>query len=157
MENTPNKTKFIVLSCIAILLVIAFMMKSYVFGEGKTKQLYNKNQEYQAYSAKIPTESKKLDEVLIEYISEANTVALSFPINQPNPVGTVTLFHPSKTNKDRIFELKTDPSKRMYIRVDDFEKGIWRIKVEWQGEDKMYVKEDKINLQPNDWSRPIHK
>jgi FixH len=157
MENTSNKTKLIVLSCIVLFLVIGFMFKPLAFGEGKTKQLYNKNQEYQAYTAKTKNTAKTLDEVTIEYISEANTVALSFPTNQPNPVGTVTFFHPSKTNKDRVFELKTDPSKRMYIRVDDYEKGIWRVKVAWQGEDKLYVKEDKINLQPNDWSRPIHK
>ena len=45
----------------------------------------------------------------------------------------------------------------MFIRVDGFEKGLWRIKVEWQGEDKVYEKEEKINLEPNDWARPIHK
>jgi hypothetical protein len=96
-------------------------------------------------------------EVRIEYISEANTVILYFPQNEPAPVGKVTFFNILKTNKNRIFELKTEPSKQMFILVDDLEKGVWKIKVEWQGEDKIYSQEEKITLEPNDWARPIHE
>jgi hypothetical protein len=95
--------------------------------------------------------------VRIEYISEANTVILYFPQNEPAPVGKVTFLNALKTNKNRIFELKTEPSKQMFILVDDLEKGVWKIKVEWQGEDKMYSQEEKINIEPNDWARPIHE
>jgi hypothetical protein len=45
----------------------------------------------------------------------------------------------------------------MMIRVDDFQKGLWRVQVEWQAEDKTYYKEEKINIEPNDWARPVHK
>jgi hypothetical protein len=96
-------------------------------------------------------------EVRIEYISEANTIILYFPQNEPAPVGKVTFLNPLKTNKARIFELKTEPSKQMFILVDNLEKGVWSIKVEWQGEDKMYSQEEKINLEPNDWARPLHE
>lgn len=96
-------------------------------------------------------------EVKIEYISEANTIILYFPQNEPAPVGKVTFLNPYKTDKNHIFELKTDPSKRMFILVDNLEKGVWRLKVEWQGEDKMYSQEEKINLEPNNWERPIHE
>ena len=97
------------------------------------------------------------NDMTIDYIYEANTIILNFPQNQPAPTGKVTFFSPSKVDKDRIFELKTDPSKRMFILVEDFTKGLWKIKVEWQGEDKMYAHEDSFNSQPNDWARPIHK
>jgi hypothetical protein len=116
MENTPNKTRLVVLSGIVVFLILGFFIKSQIFGENKTKKRYDKNQDYKAFTAKAETGSNALDELVIEYVTEANTVALSFPTNQPNPVGKVTFFHPSKTNKDRVFDLKTDPSKRMYIR-----------------------------------------
>ena len=96
-------------------------------------------------------------EMKIEYISEANTVILYFPQNQPAPVGKVTFLNPLKTDRNPIFELKTDLSKRMFILVDNLEKGMWKVKVEWQGEATMYVQEENLNLEPNNWSRPIHE
>jgi hypothetical protein len=93
----------------------------------------------------------------IDYIYEANTIIVNFPQNQPAPTGKVTFFSPTKAEKNRIFEIKPEPSKRMFIRIDDFEKGVWRIKVEWQSEDKVNVYEENINLEPNEWARPIHK
>ena len=95
-------------------------------------------------------------EPLIHYVADANTIILEFPQNQPVPVGKVTFFHPKQVDKNRIFDLKIDPSKQMFIRVDAFDKGIWRIVVEWQGEDKVYTKEEKINIQPNGFERPVH-
>lgn len=97
------------------------------------------------------------NDMSIQYIAEANTVVLKFPLNLAPPVGNVTFFRPSETDKDRIFELKTDPARQMFIRVDDFQKGLWRVQVEWQAEDKTYFKEEKIVIEPNDWARPIHK
>jgi hypothetical protein len=96
-------------------------------------------------------------EMTIDYIYEANTIIVNFPQNQPAPTGKVTFFSPTKAEKNRIFEIKPEPSKRMFIRIDDFEKGVWRIKVEWQSEDKVNVYEENINLEPNEWARPIHK
>ena len=105
-----------------------------------------------------PQNAKQLKEdMTIQYVAEANTVIIKFPQTLPTPVGKVTFFHPSENDKDRIFELKTDPSRQMFIRVDGFQKGLWRVQVEWQGEDKMYYKEEKINIQPNDWARPVHE
>ncbi len=97
------------------------------------------------------------NDMTIQYVTEANTVILQFPLNQPAPIGNVTFFRPSETDKDRIFPLKTDPARQMFIRVDDFQKGLWRVQVEWQGEDKTYYKEEKIYIEPNDWARPVHK
>lgn len=96
------------------------------------------------------------DSVRINYVYEANTVVLKFPLNQPAPVGKVLFFFAENRKKDRGFDLKTDPSKQMFIPLDGFEKGTWRILIEWQGEDKIYSQEDSIHVQPNDWARPLH-
>ncbi len=95
--------------------------------------------------------------VRIEYIAEANTVILYFPQNEPSPNGKITFLNVLKTNKNYIFDLNTDISKRMFILVDGFEKGAWTIKIEWQGEDKIYTHQETLNIEPNDWARPIHQ
>jgi nitrogen fixation protein FixH len=121
------------------------------------KNYYDDDINYQAHKVKVQNGAALAQDMTIEYVAEANTIILHFPQNQPEPIGKVTFFRPSKTDKDRSFDLKTDPSKRMFIRVDDFEKGLWIVQVEWQGEDKLYYKEEKINIEPNDWARPIHE
>jgi nitrogen fixation protein FixH len=121
------------------------------------KNYYDDDINYQAHKVKVQNGAALAQDMTIEYVAEANTIILHFPQNQPAPIGKVTFFRPSKTDKDRSFDLKTDPSKRMFIRVDDFEKGLWIVQVEWQGEDKLYYKEEKINIEPNDWARPIHE
>ena len=111
------------------------------------------------YQARIVAPQKfaiSPDGMTIDYISEANTVVVKFPVSQPAPVGKVLFFHPSNKQKDRGFELKTDPSKQMFIPLNDFEKGKWRVHVEWQGEDKIYTKEEIIAVQPHEWARPVH-
>ena len=95
-------------------------------------------------------------DVVIEYNTEANTIVLNFPQEKPVPAGSVTISDSSKNHKSHVFELKTNPMKRMYIRVDNFEKGVWIVKVARQGEDKIYETEEKFNIIPNNWSRPIH-
>jgi FixH len=112
---------------------------------------------HQNLVASVKKTAASPNEMSIDYIYEANTIILNFPQNQPAPTGKVTFFSPTKAEKNRIFELKPDLSKRMFIMIDGFEKGVWRIKVEWQAEDKVNVYEESINLEPNEWARPIHK
>ncbi len=118
---------------------------------------YDDDINLQAHLDKKQNTAKMTQEMTIMYVADANTVILQFPHNQPAPTGKVTFFRPSQNDKDRIFELKTDPAKQMFIRLDDFEKGLWRVQVEWQAEDKIYYKEEKINIEPTNWARPVHK
>ncbi len=106
--------------------------------------------------AQMDKPTKGLSKLIINYVADANTIILEFPQNEPTPVGKVTFFHPKQTDKNRAFDLKIDPAKQMFIRIDGFDKGVWRIVVAWQGEDKINTHEEKINLQPSDWERPVH-
>ncbi len=124
---------------------------------GNASQPKNEEASHQNYMSSVQKTAKSAHDMSIDYVSEANTIILQFAKEDPAPTGKVTFFSPTKAANNRTFELKTDPSKRMFIRIEGFEKGMWRIKVEWQGEDKVYEKEEKINLEPNDWARPIHK
>jgi nitrogen fixation protein FixH len=144
-------------SSFAILMIGLVIKSSYSPALVIKKNYYDDDINYQAHKEKVQNAVNLAQNMRIEYVAEANTVILHFPENEPTPVGKVTFFRPSKTDKDRSFDLKTDPSKRMMIRVDDFEKGLWIVQVEWQGEDKMYYKEEKINIEPNDWARPVHE
>jgi nitrogen fixation protein FixH len=121
------------------------------------KDYYDDDINFQSHYDKAQNGKQLANDMTIQYLAESNTVLLQFPPNLPTPVGKVTFFRPSENNKDRIFELKTDPSKRMMIQVDDLEKGVWRVQAEWQAEDKLYYKEEKIYIDNNNLARPVHK
>ncbi len=144
MTNT-QKIGFSIIAAVGIMIALKWR-----FNQGVSRN------EGSALVAQIGKPTKGLSKLLIQYVADANTVILEFPQNQPTPVGKVTFFHPKQTDKNRAFDLKIDAAKQMFIRVDGFDKGVWRIVAEWQGKDKIYIHEEKINLQPNDWERPVH-
>ena len=143
-----TNTKKIGFSIIAAMGIMAALKLS--FNKGVPKNEGN------LMVAQIDKPTKGASKLIINYVADANTIIFGFPQNEPPPVGKITFFHPKQTDKNRAFDLKIDPAKQMFIRIDGFDKGIWRIVVEWQGEDKIYTHEEKINLQPNDWERPVH-
>jgi hypothetical protein len=158
MKRMNWGTGIAILYCVFAVLMVGLVAKS-INNPALVikKNYYDDDINYQAHKVKVQNGADLVDDMRIEYVAAANTVILHFPESQPAPVGKVTFFRPSKTGKDRSFELKTDPSKRMFIAVDDFEKGLWRVQVEWQSADKLYYKEEKINIEPNDWARPVHE
>ena len=139
-------------------VIIIWLVKSF-FSPMLTlnEKAYGNTLNYEASLVKSQKFAKSADGMTIDYIYEANTVVLRFPSNEPAPVGRVVFSHSSNRDKERGFELKTDPSKQMFIQLNDFDKGRWRVLVEWQGEATVYNKEVSIDVQPNDWARPPHK
>ena len=156
LKMERKKGVILFLSVFVIVLIVGLFKSVYnptlMLNENARVQSVN----YEASLVKSQKFAKSADGMTIGYISEANTVILRFPANEPTPVGKVLFFHPVKRNKDRAFDLKTDPSKQMFIPLNDFDKGVWRVLVEWQGEATIYSKEVSINVQPNNWARPIH-
>ena len=142
---------------ILVLFLIGFALKSRYnlaanVGEGLTTNV----SEYAIKTVDVANGQQNKEDVTIYYAAEANTVILSFPQSQMVSCGTVFFVHPNSIEKNRTFTLKLDPSKRMFIPIDDFEKAAWRINVEWQTKDKLYSKEQILNIQPNNWTRPVH-
>lgn len=151
-----QKSKVLIFGVFVIGILIWFAKFIYNPVGMSNSSVQGETSNYEASLMKSQKFATSGDSVRIEYVYEANTVVLKFPLNQPAPVGKVMFFLASDKRKDRGFDLKTDPSKQMFIHLDGFEKGTWRILVEWQGEDKIYSQEDSINVQPNDWARPLH-
>ena len=142
---------------IIALFLIGFALKSLLnlaanLGNGLTTNV----SEYAIKTADVADGQQNKEDMTIYYAADANTVILSFPQSQMVSRGTVFFVHPNSIEKNRTFALKLDPSKRMFIPIDDFEKAAWRVNVEWQTKDKLYSKEQILNIQPNNWTRPVH-
>ena len=142
---------------IIALFLIGFALKSrYNLSANVGNGLTTNVSEYAIKTADVADGQQNKEDMTIYYAADANTMILSFPQSQMVSRGTVFFTHPNSIEKNRTFALKLDPSKRMFIPIDDFEKAAWRVNVEWQTKDKLYSKEQILNIQPNNWTRPVH-
>ena len=142
---------------ILALFLIGFALKSrYNLATNVGNGLATNVSEYAVKTDDVANGQQNKEDMTIYYAAEANTVILSFPQSQMVSHGRVFFVHPNSIEKNRTFALKLDPSKRMFIPIDDFEKAVWRVNVEWQTKDKLYSKEQILNIQPNNWTRPVH-
>ena len=161
MVNTTRRRGVTLFFSIFAAVVIVWLVRSF-FNPSPTN-VFNTHSDSLNYSASL-VETKKSAQALkaeagvtIEYYYESNTVVIQFPVNELAPVGRVMFFNAANKKKDKIFEVKTDPSRRMFVQLNDFEAGRWRVLVEWQGEATVYSKEVSIDVRANVESRPLHK
>ena len=75
-------------------------------------------------------------------------VVVSFPKSQINLIegGEIQLFRSSQTGLDQSFELKLDELGEQRIKVSQFLKGKWKVKLFWKGNTEEYYNEVTINL-----------
>lgn len=60
--------------------------------------------------------------------------------------GKIVFYRPSNSNLDRYVRINRDDSSRQFINVQNWAKGFWKIKVDWQTENDSYYNEGTIDL-----------
>jgi len=142
---------------IAVFLIGFALKLKYNAGANINNSLETNASKYEVNTLAASTAKRDIEDMTIYYAVDANTIILSFPQSQVVNYGTVFFVHPNSIEKNRTFALKLDASKRMFIPMDDFDRAAWRVNVEWQTKDKLYSKEQIVNIEPNNWTRPVHK
>jgi nitrogen fixation protein FixH len=79
----------------------------------------------------------------IKQLTEIKKVILTFPndLIEQLEEGEVQFFRPSNASSDLIYTLQFDEQGNQYFDMNNFEKGMWRIKLNWKGSDKEYYRE----------------
>jgi len=60
--------------------------------------------------------------------------------------GEVLFFRPSKASMDKKYKLQTNAEGLQVFKINDFDKGLWKVKVNWTSEDKPYYLEQSVVL-----------
>jgi nitrogen fixation protein FixH len=77
--------------------------------------------------------------------SAGRLVAVSLPIDHArNARGTVTLYRPSDSTADRLFQLAVDSNGRQYLSLDGLAAGRWIVQVRWSDGDRDYYVEQPV-------------
>lgn len=78
--------------------------------------------------------------------SKENQV-LQVNLNQPIQKGEILFFRPSDARKDFRLPLQIDESMKQYISTKAMDKGLWRVKMQWNdANNKLFYFEQKIMI-----------
>lgn len=90
---------------------------------------------------------KNLDNpVLILFDEPSVSIKITFPkeLHSDSLSGSVTFYRPNDSELDRKFKLQIDEDGRQTIPVSDFEKGRWKLTLEWKQDSLVYIDEKNI-------------
>jgi len=104
---------------------------------------YKQELAYQDQMERIKNFNSLVNKPEIKQEIELNKVVLTFPSELIEQIheGEVHFFRPSNSEIDIIYKLTFDEQGRQYFDLDNFEKGMWRVKINWKGQDKEYYRE----------------
>lgn len=78
----------------------------------------------------------------------ASTIIVTFTREIPRNLasGKVWLFRPSDRNMDQLFKLVLDTNGQMILPTANLSSGLWKLKLNWSGDNKEYYHEKTIIL-----------
>ncbi len=81
---------------------------------------------------------------IINYDEFGLSVVFPAELKSSDLKGTIHLFRPSDSNKDKSYPIKTDVNNIQAIPTSELEKGMFRVKIEYEANGKSYYTEKQI-------------
>ena len=124
------------------LALIAFLIYSTTLNRDLVSDnYYEEDAKYQEKIEKVER-TKNLDNTLKIYQSNGEII-FEYPKQFKNSEisGEVLFFRPSSEMQDRKFIVKADTSNMQFMKEKVFEKGKWRVKVNWKADTTYYTEQ----------------
>lgn len=93
------------------------------------------------------TRAQKMENPVVVLFDESTTsIKIIFPneIKQDSLSGNVTFYRPNNPELDKKYKLDLNMDGLQTIPVGEFEKGRWRLSVEWKSDSLSYLEEKNI-------------
>ncbi|HNP19821.1 MAG TPA: FixH family protein [Fulvivirga sp.] len=127
---------FVVL--IATLVVISMRQNISLVAE----DYYVQELAYQDQMDRIENGNRLSNKAHIEVDAKIGTMSLSIP--DKNLIGEVHFFRPSDAKLDRKYKLQLDKDGLQVFNIKDFEKGFWKVKINWSADGKEFYSEQVV-------------
>ncbi len=126
-----------ILFMIGTLIMVVIFMNQDVSLE--SKDYYTKGIKYQDEIDKMKR-TKELPEQL-DITVEPNSIILSFPkiFKSTELNGKIYFYRPSDDSRDFTIDIAADTSSVQSIPIRNLIRGLWRIKVDWNGKGNSYL------------------
>ena len=107
---------------------------------------YEKDLQYQSHLDKLNNANTLLEDLKIYRNKEEEYIRFSFPKDFTNIKGEILLYRASDQSKDLTTTIKLDDGNSQQISTKDLQKGYWKIKVDWEGNETAYFKSTTIQI-----------
>ena len=128
------------------LIMVFFTMNQNIFLVAD--DYYKQEIEYQGQIDKINNARTLAQPLIVNYDSLLKILVIIYPKEHVNQgiVGGIDFFRPSDARLDKYYALAPDSSGRQTFLLQSFNKGRWRIKVQWQSRGVPYYEEKDIDI-----------
>jgi len=109
-----------------------------------SEDYYREGIDYQRQIDKIKRTSNLSESVNWLYDQNTQTVQFKYPENLSS--GKIVFYRPSNSQLDRYVKIKIDENKQQIVNVRNWQKGLWKIKVDWQMNTETYYNEGSIDI-----------
>ncbi len=119
-----------------LIMVIIFMNQDVIL---ESKDYYAKGIKYQDEIDKMKR-TEELPEQL-DIIVEQNSIIFNFPklFKSTELNGKIYFYRPSDDSRDFTIDIEADSSSVQSIPTKNFIKGLWRVKVDWNGKGNSFL------------------
>ncbi len=141
--------KIVVLYSGFVLLTLAmvfFTMNQEVFLVAD--DYYKQEIEYQDQIDKINNARTLEQPLAMHYDSLGKALTITFPADQATGgiAGKINFFRPSDARLDKLYVLKPNGNGSQKFLLQTFNRGRWRVKIEWRSRGVSYYEEKEIDI-----------
>ena len=105
---------------------------------------YQEGIDYQGQIDKKQRTSDLAESVNWSYDPNSQIVQFKYPLNLSS--GKIVFYRPSNSNLDRYIKIESGENNQQVISIRNWQKGFWKIKVDWQMNSEMYYNEGSIDI-----------
>ena len=105
-----------------------------------SNQYYKDDINYQQHYVRLVNSQALAEDVSIRLLSKEKQVQLQFP-NLKNIKGDIHFFSPSFSQGDFKTKIQLNADNQQIIKINQLKRGLWRVKVNWESEEKAFYKE----------------
>ena len=105
---------------------------------------YQRGIDYQNQIDKLNRTAKLSETVTWNYNVRSQTVQFHYP--NELTFGKIVFYRPSNSNLDRYVKIEKNENNLQIIKVLNWARGYWKLKIDWQTENNSYYNEGTIEL-----------
>jgi hypothetical protein len=109
-----------------------------------SEDYYQEGIEYQNQIDKVKRTIELGESVNWFYNPNSQIVQFQYPAQLSS--GKVVFYRPSNSNLDKFVKIDKDENNQQSINVSNWQKGFWKIKVDWELNEEMYYNEGSIDI-----------
>jgi len=132
---------------IFVVVLLSFVFKSRTYDHSLvTEKYYEEDLNYQTFYEKRANTIAAKDPLIIGYQAELQNLNIQFPSHMQDAKGTILLFNPSAKTLDVKVPIQLNSDGFQKISTEDLKSGSWKIKVDWEHEERGYFQETTVYL-----------